>query len=681
MKQERSEAMDAGKKPELHTVCFAPSGRTVQVAAGSSIIKAAREAGIHINASCGGSGVCGKCRVIVEEGWVEGGLSERLSPTEQEKGYRQACTATICGTVSIRIPEGSGLKAGGLGTAVPRRNRARMHLYDIQDLREEGIFVPPVEKLFLEVPKPRAEDNMADAGRIINALASQYAEHRLIISLPVLRKLRKALREEEFRITVSLARPVQREGKSYLINVQPGNWTHRNYGLAVDIGTTTVYGALIDLNSGKVLARAGEYNGQLGYGEDVISRIIHAEKEEGLARMQELVAATINSIIATLLAQARANPGEEKGGIGREEITSITLAGNPTMTHLFLGLEPHNIRRAPYVPVTTFLPPIRATDLMLDLPSYAVALVYPLISSYVGGDIVAGVMGSGMYRTDLVTLYVDIGTNAEIVVGNREWLACAACSAGPAFEGGGILHGMRAGEGAIDDFSLDPVTLEPMIMTINARPAVGICGSGLLIIIAALFECGVIDESGRYLHGLDTDRVRPGGSGWEYVLVRAEEAGIGRDIVLTEVDIDNFIRAKGAIYAGVTTLLREVGHAVGDLEQVILAGAFGSFLDLDSAMTVGLLPEIEAANCLYLGNGSLMGCRMSELSNRIRRDVARTARRMTSIELSEVPAYKDQYMASLFLPHTDGSLFPKAAERRRLTIDRRSAPFRSSRTR
>ncbi len=663
MKQERSEAMDAGKKPELHTVCFAPSGRTVQVAAGSSIIKAAREAGIHINASCGGSGVCGKCRVIVEEGWVEGGLSERLSPTEQEKGYRQACTATICGTVSIRIPEGSGLKAGGLGTAVPRRNRARMHLYDIQDLREEGIFVPPVEKLFLEVPKPRAEDNMADAGRIINALASQYAEHRLIISLPVLRKLRKALREEEFRITVSLARPVQREGKSYLINVQPGNWTHRNYGLAVDIGTTTVYGALIDLNSGKVLARAGEYNGQLGYGEDVISRIIHAEKEEGLARMQELVAATINSIIATLLAQARANPGEEKGGIGREEITSITLAGNPTMTHLFLGLEPHNIRRAPYVPVTTFLPPIRATDLMLDLPSYAVALVYPLISSYVGGDIVAGVMGSGMYRTDLVTLYVDIGTNAEIVVGNREWLACAACSAGPAFEGGGITHGMRAAAGAIEDFSLNPETLEPMNITVGNKPPVGICGSGLLVMIATFLEHGVIDRGGRFNRALGSERIRQGRSGHEFVLVWQQEAGVESDIVLTEVDIENFIRAKAAIYAGIKTLVEQVGLRMSDIEQVILAGAFGSYIDLDAAMGVGLLPEVEAGRVLYVGNGSLMGAWMSGVSNHIRRDVVEVVRKMTSFELSEVASFQEQYIASLFLPHTDLSLFPAVKKR------------------
>ncbi|MGV1100617.1 ASKHA domain-containing protein [Thiovibrio sp. JS02] len=655
--------MNEGKQQELHTVCFEPSGRTVCVPAGSSIIKAAREAGIHINASCGGSGVCGKCRVIVEQGKVTGGINERLSGKEQEAGHRQACTATISGDAVIRIPESSGLKAGGLGTAVPTRNRARMHIYDIQDLREEGIFMPPVEKLFLEVPPPRTEDNMADAGRIINALNSQYDEHRIIISLPVLRKLRKALRAEDFKITVSLARPVNTQGKSYLINIQPGNWTHRNFGLAFDIGTTTVYGALIDLNSGKVLARAGDYNGQLGHGEDVISRIIIAEKEEGLAKMQELVVGTINAIIDRLLAQARPREGEEKGSISREEITSVTLAGNTTMTHLLLALEPNNIRRAPYVPVTTFLPPIRAADLKIKMPSYTVALVYPSISSYVGGDIVAGVMGSGMYRTELVTLYVDIGTNAEIVVGNREWLACAACSAGPAFEGGGITHGMRAANGAIEDFSLNPHTLEPMNITIGNKPPVGICGSGLLVMIATFFEQGVLDRSGKFNRKRDSGRIRKGRSGYEFVLVWENEAGVDHDIVLNEVDIQNFIRAKAAIYAGIKTLVEQVGLGMTDIEQIILAGAFGSYIDLDSAMTVGLLPEVDPDRVLYVGNGSLMGTWMSEMSNHIRQDVVEVVRKMTSFELSEIPYFQDQYIASHFLPHTDMALFPAVKER------------------
>jgi uncharacterized 2Fe-2S/4Fe-4S cluster protein (DUF4445 family) len=447
------------------------------------------------------------------------------------------------------------------------------------------------------------------------------------------------------------------------MDVQPGNWTHRNFGLAFDIGTTTVYGILIDLNTGAVLARAGEYNGQISYGEDVISRIIYAEKPKGLDLMQELVTSTINGVIDTLLMKARVPEGPERGPIQREEIGSITLAGNTTMTHLLLHLEPRHIRRAPYVPVTTFLPPIRAMDLRLDLPRHAVALLYPSISSYVGGDIVAGVMGSGLYRTDLVTLYVDIGTNAEIVIGNKEWLVCAACSAGPAFEGGGITHGMRAAEGAIEDFSLDPETYEPMNLTVGNKPPVGICGSGLLVIVATFLEQGVIDPSGKFSRTVATPRLREGKSGYEFVLAWAAESGSGHDIVLNEVDIENFIRAKAAIYAGVKTLVEEVGLTMDGIEQIILAGAFGSYIDLDAAMTVGLLPEVETGRVLYVGNGSLLGAWMSEMSNHIRQDVVEVVRRMTSFELSEVPHFKDQYIASHFLPHTDMGLFPRVRAR------------------
>jgi len=459
---------------------------------------------------------------------------------------------------------------------------------------------------------------------------------------------------EDFRVTVTLACPVRPTDKTYVINIQPGNWTHRNFGLAFDIGTTTVYGQLVDLHTGRILAEGGEYNSQMGHGEDVITRIIFAETSEGLQNMQHLAVETINHIIGRLLYQTATD---------RDEIGSITLAGNTTMTHLFLGLEPHNIRRAPYVPVSTLFPPLRGSDLGLDLANHTVALVYPAISSYVGGDIVAGVMGSGMYRTSAVTLYIDIGTNAEIVIGNREWLACAACSAGPAFEGGGITHGMRAAPGAIEDFSINPANLEPMNITVGGRPPRGICGSGLLTIVATLFAHSIIDQRGKFDRQRQSPRLRDGRSGAEYVLAWRDETGGEADLVINEVDIENFLRAKAAIYAGVKTLLGEVGLAITDLEQIILAGAFGSYIDLDHAMTVGLLPEVEPAKIKYVGNGSLMGARMSALSNHIRQDVRDVVHRMTSFELSEVTSFKDHYVGSLFLPHTDWDLFPRARAR------------------
>lgn len=648
-----------------YTITFLPANRTVKVKDGSSVIKAAREAGLHINASCGGAGVCGKCRVIVESGEVEGGTSEKLSPADFEKGYRQACTAEVHEDITVRIPEETGRQKGGLGIDVPERHRARMHVFDIESVKKEGIFYPPVEKVCLELPKPGAHDNRSDVGRLMQGLADQLGKHRLVTGLTVLRKVRRALREKDFVVTATIELPVNEKSRNYLLNIQPGCWKHRNFGLAFDIGTTTVYGVLIDLNTGKVLAKEFSYNPQMSYGEDVITRIIYAEKPKGLDMMQDLVIGAMNEIIARMLKNATPPVGEEHGPITRDEINSITIAGNTTMTHLLLKLEPDNIRRSPYVPVCTFIPPLCAEDLDLELAHDCVALVYPAISSYVGGDIVAGVMGSGMYRTDLLTLFIDVGTNAEIVIGNKDWLACAACSAGPAFEGGGITHGMRAVEGAISDFSLNPENLEPMNITEGNKAPLGICGSGLLIIVATLFENKVLNQSGKF-NDSDNPRIREGRSGMEYVLAWKDECAADHDIVINEVDIENFIRAKGAIFAGIMTLLEQVGLQVSDLEQIILAGGFGSYIDLDSAMSVGMLPEVDSSKFLYVGNGSLMGAWMSELSNHIRKDVVEVVRKMTSFELSEVPSFTDNYVASLFLPHTDLNLFPEAVKRRNL---------------
>ncbi len=648
---------------ERYTITFLPSNRKIEVSAGESLIKAACNIGLHINASCGGTGVCGKCRVIVEHGEIEGGTSEKLSKEDYDKGYRQACRARIKSDVIIRIPEESGLKGGSLSTEIPERHRAKVHVFNIDSLKRENIFYPPVEKLCLELTPPTKSDNRADMGRVIHGLADQYGKHKIMVGLSVLRKMRRVLREKNFLITVTLGKSVNEKLRTRMTNVQSGCWSCRNFGIAVDIGTTTIYAQLIDLNSGKVLAEDGDYNAQISHGEDVISRIIFADKEDGLEQMRCLVTKTINGVIKKLFQKKVPPYGETEERIDIDEINSITIAGNTTMTHLFMGMEANNIRLAPYVPVSTFFPPIRAVDLGLTMPNHAVALLYPAISSYVGGDIVAGVMGSGMYRTDLLTLYIDIGTNAEIVIGNKEWLVCAACSAGPAFEGGGITHGMRAANGAIEDFSINPHTFEPMNLTIGNKPPLGICGSGLLIIVAALFKNKVINQNGKF-NQIDIPRIRKGKSGYEYVLSWQEEAGVDHDIVINEVDIDNFIRAKGAIFAGAKTLIEEVGLQISDLEQIILAGAFGSYIDLDSAMMVGMLPEVEPGKILYVGNGSLMGARMSELSNHIRKDVVEVVHRMTSFELSEIGQFKDNYVASLFLPHTDARLFPLACQRR-----------------
>jgi uncharacterized 2Fe-2S/4Fe-4S cluster protein (DUF4445 family) len=637
-----------------YRVQFLPHNRQIEVENGENLLRAAMQAGVHINASCGGEGVCGKCRVIVEEGTVEGGTSEKLSREDRDKGYRQACLASVKSDLVIRVPVESEVDASVLNQQATPRRTARIQQMELDELKDKGLFVPPVEKKYLELPSPSNTDNVPDVTRLINHLRLEHDEHRLYIYLSVMRNLPDVLRQDDFKVTVTLARPVRDHGRTRIINVQPGDTTDRNYAVAVDIGTTTIYGQLLDLISGEVLAEYGDFNGQISYGEDVITRIVHAEKPGGLQKLHDVVIATINKILAKIIKRAKIEP---------EEISSITLAGNTTMTQLFLKINPRYIRRSPYVPVATLYPPVRATDLGMALPEHVTALVYPQVSSYVGGDIVAGVMGSGMYRTEKLTLYMDIGTNAEIVIGNKDWMMCAACSAGPAFEGGGIKLGMRAAKGAIEDFNVDPATLEPMLLTIgNVRPK-GICGSGLITAVATLFEMGIINNLGKFNRDLDTPRIREDDGVWEYVLAWQSETQIDRDVVLTEIDIENLIRAKGAMYSGALTLLEEVGLTFKDVERILLAGGFGSYVDLEKAMTIGLLPEVDAQRVTFVGNGSLMGAKMSSLTNRIRKDVGEVTQKMTNFELSETPSYMDHYVAALFLPHTDLDHFPKLKAR------------------
>jgi uncharacterized 2Fe-2S/4Fe-4S cluster protein (DUF4445 family) len=637
-----------------YTVKFLPYDISIDVNEGDTVIRSALEAGVHVNASCGGEGVCGKCRVIIEDGLVDGGISEKLSREDQDKGYRLACQAVVKSDLVVRIPIESAIDPGVLKLQAAPRRTAHIKEMDFDELKEKGLFVAPVEKKYLELPEPTAQDNLPDISRLISFLNLEHDEHRLEVDLSVFRKISDVLRQDDFKVTTTLVRPVRDVGRTRIINIEPGDATDRSYAIAMDIGTTTIYGQVIDLISGKVLAEHGEFNAQISYGEDVISRIVYAEKPGGLEQLHEVVVSTINDVLEKIIKRSKVDP---------DGISTITLAGNTTMTQLMLKINPRFIRRSPYVPSATMYPPIKAANLGMELGDHVFALVYPAVSSYVGGDIVAGVMGSGIYLSDELTLYMDVGTNAEIVIGNKDWLACAACSAGPAFEGGGLKFGMRAAKGAIEDFSLDPVTLEPMLITIgNVRPK-GICGSGLIIMVATLFEMGIINNLGKFDRDLDTPRIREDNGVYEYVLAWKDETQIDRDVVLTEIDIENLIRAKGAIYSGCLTLLTEVGMSIQDIEHIILAGGFGSYVDLERAMTIGLLPEMDPKKVTFIGNGSLMGARMSSLTNRIRKDVLEVTKKMTNFELSDTPSYMDNYIAALFLPRTNIDQFPKVKDR------------------
>ncbi|MCD4741017.1 MAG: ASKHA domain-containing protein [Desulfobacteraceae bacterium] len=633
-----------------HKITFKPHNREIEVADGESLIRAAMEAGVHINASCGGEGVCGKCRVLIEEGDIEGGISEHLSDEDQAKGYRLACRSKVKSDLVVRIPIESETDTSRLNLRTSARQTAKEGQFNIDQIKNEGLFIPPVEKIFLQLEPPSAENNIPDVVRIIQELRVNHDEHRLVTGLCLLRKIPDTLREDNFNVTVTIVRPVREDGRNQIIDIEPGDTTSRNFVVALDIGTTTLYGQLLDVNTGEAVAQLGDFNPQISYGEDVITRIVYADKEGGLEKLHEIVIGTINKILDKLI---------KKAGIKRDEITSVTFAGNSTMTQILLKINPKYIRLAPYVPASVLYPQFRASELGIDLGDHTTVLVYPGASSYVGGDIVSGIMGSGMYRSEKLTLFMDIGTNAEIVIGNKDWMACTAASAGPAFEGGGIKFGMRASKGAIEDFSIDPVTYEPMLITVGNVKAKGICGSGLITIAARLFETGVIDNAGKFNQGLDIERIRKTDNVWEYVLAFKEATQIDRDIAITESDIDNLIRAKGAMYSAAHTLLEEVGLTIDSIERIILAGGFGSYVDLESAMTIGLLPETDLDKVTYLGNGSLLGCKMNGLTNRLRKDVGEVVNMMTNFELAETNSYMDHYIASLFLPHTDLNAFPR----------------------
>ncbi|MBI4774639.1 MAG: DUF4445 domain-containing protein [Deltaproteobacteria bacterium] len=634
------------------SVRFLPVDISVDVRKGQTILDAAIQAGIHLNASCGGAGVCGKCRIILDEGEVESPKTQFISDSEYAAGVRQACISTVQSNVTVHLPPEAALDSKTLNLLATSKNAYRtIQDFGLAKLIEENRLNPPTQKLRVKVTPPSIQDQSSDVSRLLRALAEQHNVHNVLVDIEVIRKLPQTLRKNDFEVTAVVAfAPRLEHQRVHLVSVESGDRSDHNYHVAVDVGTTTVWGALMNVTTGEVMAEHGEYNSQIGYGEDVISRINYASRPGGLQKMQELVVSNINSIIEVLL---------RKSKVSIHDITRINLAGNTTMTQLLLGVDPQYIRLRPYVPTANYFPPVRAANLGIGVPRDVLAVVFPAIASYVGGDIVSGVVGSGVHRSEKLTLFIDLGTNGEIVVGNKDWMVCAACSAGPAFEGGGIKHGMRASLGAIEEILIHPQTYEPMLVTVGKSKPRGICGSGLINTVAAMLRTGIINEKGKFDPDLPTDRIRKNDVCFEFVLASGQNTQTGEDIVLTEIDIDNLIRAKGAMFAGYLTLLEGVGLTMEDLEQVVIAGGFGYHINLENAITIGLLPELDLDRFVFVGNGALLGAKMASLSNEVRIDVKETVSRITNFELSETPRYMDHYVASMFLPHTEQKYFPK----------------------
>ena len=657
-----------------YTITFHPADRKIFVDPEENLLQAAMEAGIHINASCGGSATCGKCKVKILKGAVDSPKHPKLSQWEYDQGYRLACLASVRSDIEVEIPVESHVDKSVLDL----KGNRELHKYllspqDIYQLVKGWDVDPAVFKRYVDLTPPTLKDNVSDLTRLTAALARQHRVEGISTDFRVIRKLSRLLRESDWKVTATLV--LTKKGYK-LVNVESGDNTRQNYSIVIDIGTTTVFGQLLDLNGCVVyacpdgqcdgttlfaLAEASDYNAQISYGEDVITRIVYSQKPGGLKRMQEVVVSTMNGIIHELLRMSQ---------IDRSLVSHLVIAGNTTMTQLLLGLDPKYLREDPYVPTANFIPPVRAVHLGIDIGEHVHIYTFPMVASYVGGDIVAGILGSGIFQRETLTLYMDIGTNGEIVLGNKDWLASDSCSAGPAFEGAGIKFGMRATRGAIEQVNINHRTYDPMMLTIGRTRPIGICGSGLIDTVAGLLETGVIDQNGKFRLDLPTDRVRKGPDGYEYVLARREETQINEDIVITEIDIENLIRTKGAIYAGCKVLLESVGVSFKDLDQVIIAGGFGRHLDLEKAIFIGLLPELEIEKFLFVGNGSLLGARLLSFSKDLLRETERIARMMTNLELSNHPTFMNEFIAAMFLPHTDSSAFPMVTERLRRTVKR-----------
>jgi uncharacterized 2Fe-2S/4Fe-4S cluster protein (DUF4445 family) len=625
-----------------HKVVIQPSGLTLEAPTGALVAEAIQMAGLEIAQPCGGQGRCGRCAVLVEGG-ARRRSSLRLSPEDLQTGYALACQTVIEGDLTITIPEQEKIER----RLMTDKAAARIGLPFPYSSDLQG-----VHAFRLSLPEPNLQDNLDDLTRLQKGL--ELAGYpRVEIPLGMIRRMGDALRQSEWTPWVALeirswSHP---DGPARLLDLQPE--PIEPLGLAIDIGTTTVSLHLVNLSSGEVIETAAEYNGQIAFGEDVISRIIYASKDGGLTALTERVQQTIAGLLERL---------ERRTGVTGDQILKAVVAGNTTMIHLFLGIPPAPIRVAPYIPTVNLPAVCLAAEIGLPINPQAVVDCLPGVASYVGSDISAGALACDIATTDHLTLFIDVGTNGEIVLGTRDWLVTCACSAGPAFEGAGVVDGMRATEGAIEEVWVNSTTFEPTYRVIGGGKPRGICGSGLISLLAELFVTGVVDRAGGVKLDLGSPRVRQGDHGPEYVVAWAAETETGKDLVLTKVDVDNLMRAKAAIYAGFTVLAASVGVSLSDVEQVLVGGSFGKYINVEKAVQIGLLPDLPWERFRFLGNTSLQGTYMALLSLDQRQLLAQVARQMTYIELSADNTFYEAFTAAMFLPHTEIARFPSVAE-------------------
>ena len=608
---------------EVH---FQPSGLRARVPSGQTLLAAARQAGVYLTALCGGDGQCGRCIVQVRDGAIQAEPTDLLSPEQQADGCVLACRTRVYGNVEVTVPE--------------------EHRLDVHGVLEETLETVPhercqslVRKFPLVLKPPTVEECLDDVVRLQMGLLTTARVSEVEVDLAMTRRLPDVLRRGDWRVTVTLA---FHNNHAMLLDIEPGDTSQRTFGVAVDVGTTTLVATLIDTAHCTVVGVESAFNSQMQYGEDYIRRIIHAEKNDALGDMQALVVADINALVESLCRQ---------NGLATSDVYVLCCAGNTPMVHMLLGVDPANIRKEPYVPTVVAPPPIPCAQ--VGLVGHPRALVYcvPGVSAYVGSDITGGAYVTGLHTGDELSLLVDLGTNGEVVLGSREWLVCASASAGAAFEGSGVTDGMRATAGAVQRVRWRDNRLA--VDTIDDRPARGICGSGLMSLVAELFQAGILDRRGRFQAGPAAGRVRQGDQCPEFVVADPETDGSPRRVVLTQFDVANLMRSKAAIRAAVDILMESMGVTADQVRHVYLAGGFGNHLDVRQSMVIGMFPEMPVDRVHYVGNTSLAGAKAALLSRRSLSEIRAVASKMTYFDLMHNPRYMEEFVKADFLPHTD----------------------------
>jgi uncharacterized 2Fe-2S/4Fe-4S cluster protein (DUF4445 family) len=635
---------------KTHKVTFLPDNKTVIAAEGKTLLEAATAAGVSITSVCAGDGVCGKCRVLVKSGKVTAKPNMFLDRRDIQRGMALACQTTVDGEVVVEVPLET--RVGGTPQLASEDAIRFGRVSDMVGQKAPFPHNPLSQKVFLSLPPPTIADSLADQERIFREIRNLHPAPVMQIGLSVLRRMAATLRSSNWQVTAMLGR---RGDTQEVVDLEPGNTASRNLGVAVDIGTTTVVAHLVDLNTSETMATTAKYNSQIPFGEDVISRIMCASDPGRREAMKDLIVADINGLIAALVRDA---------DVRLHDLTFIMCAGNTTMIHLLLALDASNIRRDPYVPGISACPTVRASEVGVSIHPRGLLTALPCVSSYVGGDVVADVLVSGMTRSTDLSLLIDLGTNGELVLGNSEWLVCCSASAGPSFEGGGIQCGMRATHGALERVNLGPGGRVVDCAIVGGGKPIGICGSGLIDAVGELLRVGCIDRRGRFVTDVCKQRLRTGESDdLEFVLFSGDDTALGRDIVLTAADIQNLIHSKGSVFMAAECLLDYVNCTLADVKHVYVAGGFGNYLRIPQAVGIGLLPDLPHENFHFIGNGSVQGAKMALLSKDALKYVEDVAGMMTYLELSTHHKYMNEYSSCLFLPHTDIEKFPSCMKK------------------